>query len=162
MPASPLLSVPLAVVLLALGVPALLAGVRGLRGTLPQGSALGVRGPAAQASEQAGRVANRVAGPVVLASGAVLLIGAVVTVALRLPTVTTVVLFVVALVGGVVLLAVGGSLGERAAMLVPRPATKPVGCSGCACGAGGCGGAAAVDSADDQVGGTTVSPGAAL
>ncbi|WP_353649327.1 hypothetical protein ABLG96_21430 [Nakamurella sp. A5-74] len=143
MPASLLLSIPLAVILLVPGVAALLTGHRGWRGTLDPASALGVRGPAAEVSPQSAAVANRIAAPVIAAAGAVLSIGGLLTVALRLPTAATIVVFVVALVGGVALLVVAGSVGERAAMTVPRPATKPVGCSGCACGAGGCGSGAA-------------------
>ncbi|MEJ7647446.1 MAG: hypothetical protein WKF57_00135 [Nakamurella sp.] len=145
MSASLLLSIPLALILLVPGVAALLAGHRGWRGTLDPSSALGVRGPAAQVSTQSAAVANRTAAPVIAAAGAVLAIGGLLTVALRLPTAATIVVFVVALIGGVALLVVAGSVGERAATTVPRPATKPVGCTGCACGAGGCGGAADTD-----------------
>lgn len=134
-----LLSIPLAVILLVPGVAALIAGHRGWRGTLDPNSALGVRGQAAQVSPQSAGVANHTAAPVIGAAGAVFTLGALLAVALRLSTPATIVVFVVALVGGVALLVVAGSLGERAAMTVPRPATKPLGCSGCACGAGGCG-----------------------
>lgn len=142
MPASLLLSIPLALVLLVPGVAALLAGHRGWRGTLPADSALGVRGPASQVSAQSAAVANRTAAPVIGAAGAVLTVGAVLVTALRLPTAASLVVFALALIGGVALLVVAGSLGERAATTVPRPATAPAGCSGCACGAGGCGGVA--------------------
>lgn len=140
MAASWFLTVPLALVLLAPGIAALVTGLRGRSGTLSPESRLGVHGPAASVSPAASAMANRVAAPVVLAAAAVFVIGAVLTVALRLPTAATLVIFAVAAIGGVVLLVAGGSLGERAAATVPKPATKPVGCDGCACGSGGCAG----------------------
>jgi hypothetical protein len=138
--ASWFLTVPLAVLLLVPAAAAASAGLRGRAGTLPADSKLGVHGPAAAVSPAASAMANRVAAPVVLAAAAVFVIGAILTLALRQPTGTTLVIFAVALIGGIALLIAGGSLGERAAATVPKPAAKPVGCDGCACGSGGCAG----------------------
>lgn len=152
MPASWLLTVPLAVLLLVAAAAAAVAGLRGRAGILRPSSRLGVHGPAAEASEEAFTVANRVAAPVVLGAAAVFLVGAVLTPALRLPMLASLVIFLLALVGGVVLLVAGGSLGERAAAAVPRPAGKPVGCDGCACGSGGCAGLTKVAPESAQAG----------
>lgn len=144
-PASFLLTVPLGVILLIAGVAALVAGIRGKSGTLTRSSRLGIHGTAAESSEEAFTLANRVAAPVVIAAGGVLAVGAVLVVALRLSALATLVVFFIAMVGGIALLVSGGSLGENAATTVPKPATRPdavgpAGCAGCACGAGGCAG----------------------
>jgi hypothetical protein len=114
--------------------------MRGRAGTLPRTSRLGVHGPAAESSDRAFLVANRVAAPVVLAAAAIFVIGAVLTVALRLSTIATLVVFLVALVGALCLLIAGGTVGERAALAVPKPAARPTSCDGCVCGSGGCAG----------------------
>lgn len=140
MPASWLLTAPLAAVLLLPAVTAVIVGIRGRGGSLPRSSKLGVHGPAAEASDEAFALANRVAAPVALAAGLVFAIGALLTIALRLAPLPTIVLFVVAVVGGVTLLVRAGSLGERAAGTVPPQAGRPVGCDSCLCGSGGCAG----------------------
>lgn len=140
MSASWFLTVPLALVLLLPAVSSLVAGVRGRAGTLPRSGVMGVHGPAAEGSEEAFALANRVAAPVVAAAGGVFALGAAALLALRMPLPATLVVFVVALVGAGALLVAGGSLGERAARAVPPQAARPVGCDGCACGFGGCAG----------------------
>lgn len=140
MSASWFLIVPLALVLLLPAVSSLVAGVRGRAGTLPRSGVMGVHGPAAEGSDEAFELANRVAAPVVTAAGAVFALGAAVLLALRMPVPATIVVFLVALIGAGALLVAGGSLGERAARTVPPQATRPVGCDGCACGSGGCAG----------------------
>jgi hypothetical protein len=139
-PASWLLTVPLAAALLLPAVTAVIVGIRGHTGSLRRSSKLGVHGPAAEASDEAFALANRVAAPVTLAAGLVLAIGALLTIGLRLGPLPTVVLFAVAVVGGITLLVSAGSLGERAATTVPPQAGRPVGCGSCVCGSGGCAG----------------------
>lgn len=140
MSASWFLTVPLALVLLLPAVSSLVAGVRGRTGTLPRSGKMGVHGPAAEGSDEAFTLANRVAAPVVTAASGVFALGAVLLLALRLPVPASLVIFLVALLGAGALLVAGGSLGERAAQTIPRQAARPTGCDGCACGSGGCAG----------------------
>jgi len=139
-PASWLLTAPLAAVLLLPAVTAVIVGIRGRAGSLRRTSKLGVHGPAAEASDEAFALANRVAAPVALAAGLVLAVGALLTVGLRLGPLPTIVLFCVAVVGGITLLIRAGSLGERAASTIPPQAGRPAGCGSCVCGSGGCAG----------------------
>jgi len=71
---------------------------------------------------------------------------------LPLPTAGTVSIWLLGLVGSMVLLVLAGVLGDRAARQVPIPARRPgsaagAGCSGCACGGGGCAGLTRTDPA---------------
>lgn len=113
------------------GAALLLLGFRGLRGQLPRNRYVGVRTPAAMSSDQAFEVANRAAGPAMLAGGA-----AAVLAGLSLPmlasTFSVVMIAVLGLVGAFVLMTVGGVVGNRAAEAVPAPAAA--GCGGCSCG----------------------------
>lgn len=120
-----------AVVGVALGV----AGWLGLRKALPRNRFVGVRTPPTMASDQAFLVGNRVAGPPLVAAGAVGVLGGVAAATVPSTPAFAVVLAVAAL--GVVGLAVtGGLLGSRAAAAVPA-ATRPSPCAGCACGGPG-------------------------
>ncbi|PRX47692.1 SdpI/YhfL family protein [Prauserella shujinwangii] len=122
---------------MVLGVLVGWGGYLGLREKLPRDRGTGLRTPSTLRSDEAFRVANRVAGlPTVVAGTIGVLSGAA---ALAMPStpgmVTAVVIGVVAMFG---LVAGGGALGHRAANAVPAPApAEPAGCSGCACG--GCG-----------------------
>lgn len=141
MPVSWFLAVPLAALMLLLAVLAGVTGWRGRTGTLRRSGRLGVHTPASELTDNAFALANRVAAPILLAAAAVFAVGGTLVLALRLPTAATLVVFAVALVGGMLLLRSGAVLGERAAATLPRPLTRqdrPAGCDGCACGEGGC------------------------
>ncbi len=130
-----------------------LVGWRGLRGTLPRNRFVGVRTPMTLASDEAFRAGNRVAGPPLLAAGAVALLGGPAAAASPSTPAFAVVLLVVGL--GVVGLSVaGGLLGSRAAATAGAagagagaagvdasktsvPASRPLPCAGCACGGPG-------------------------
>lgn len=114
-------------------------GYLGWREKLPRDRGAGVRTAATLRSDEAFRVANRVAGMPTVVAGAIGVVGGVA--ALLMPTTTGLVIAsVIGLVGTFVLLAGGGVLGHRAASAIPVPApATPTGCGGCACGAGGCG-----------------------
>jgi hypothetical protein len=97
------------------------------------------------ASDEAFAMANRVAAPIAAGSAAVAGVVAVLIIALQMPTATTIVVWVVGLAGSMALLLAAGVLGDRAARQVPIPARAPAsagaaGCTGCACGSGGCAG----------------------
>lgn len=124
----------LGVVLLVLGLPLLAVGMLGLSGRLPRNRFAGVRTPASLRSEEAFRVANRVGGLPIAVAGALLGGGGVLVLASP-GTAVALVVGLLALVGGVLLAMAGGTLGDRAASLVPQP-VRAGGCGGC-CG-GGC------------------------
>lgn len=132
------LTVPLALVLLSVAVPSAITGVRGARGTLTRAGRLGLHTPAALTSERAFALANRVASPLVIGAAAVATVCAVLTVALPLGTLGAIVVAALGLAGLFGQLYAASTLGERAAMTVPRPARKPSGecCGECGCGAG--------------------------
>lgn len=139
------LTIPLALLLLLLATAAAMMARRGSAGTLQRSGRLGVRSPAALASDQAFAVANRVAAPVSAGAAAVAGVLAVLVVVLPLSTAGTLMIWVLGLAGSIILLVAAGVLGDRAARQVPIPARKPGsagggGCSGCACGGGGCAG----------------------
>ncbi|MGP4018639.1 SdpI family protein [Saccharopolyspora sp. 5N708] len=123
--------------ILVLGGAALLfLGFRGLRGQLPRNRYVGVRTPAAMRSEDAFELANRAAGPAMLAGGAVAVLAGA-SLPMLAATFSVVMVAVIGLVGAFALMTVGGVIGDRAAEAMPEPA--PVGgCAGCA---GGCCGA---------------------
>ncbi|OLT40672.1 hypothetical protein BJF85_06000 [Saccharomonospora sp. CUA-673] len=125
-------------------IPALLGilvgwgGYLGLREKLPRERGAGVRTQATLRSDEAFRLANRVAGLPTLVAGGVGIAAGVAGIVM--PTVWgTVIAAVLGVVGMFVLVAGGGALGHRAALTVPEPEPEPAGCGGCACGGGGCG-----------------------
>ena len=143
-PAPFALTVPLALALLLVAVPAALAARGGWAGTLRRDGRLGVHSQAAMAGDDAFAVANKVAAPVVAGAAVVAVVAAIVVLALRLPAAAATVIAVIGLIGALALLLVAGSMGERAARTVPVPARRPggdgPGCGACACGSGGCAG----------------------
>lgn len=146
MSAAPLfVSIPFALLLIALAAAAGLMAARGRAGSLQRTDRLGVHTPAALAGDEAFAVANRVAAPV--AGGAAVVAGviAVLVVVLPVPTAATVVIALVGLAGSLALLVAAGVLGDRAARQVPIPARRPGSattgsCGESACGGGGCAG----------------------
>lgn len=153
MSAAPLgLIIPLAAILALLAAAAAVMARRGYAGFLDRSGRLGVHSPAALASNDAFELANRVAAPV--SAGAAVIAGvlAVLVVVLPLAAAGTITVFVLGLAGSVALLVVAGVLGDRAARQMPIPARRPganggAGCSGCACGGGGCAGLTRTDPA---------------
>lgn len=135
--ASLALTIPLAVVLLALAVPAGIAAARGWSGRLRREHRLGIHTPPALASEEAFTLANRVAAPLVGGAAAVGLVCAVLVLALPIGIAGAVIVFLVGLAGIFGQFAAGSRIGDRAARTVPIPARKLSG-GGC-CGGGGCG-----------------------
>ena len=135
-----LLSLILAVLLLALAAFSARTALGGKAGTLPMTGRLGVRSEASMRSENAFRVANRVAWPMVAGAAGIAGLCGIFLAAVRPGVATTLIVFVLGLAGAVALLVAAGQLGDRAARTVPKPASKPGGgsCSGCACGGGGC------------------------
>jgi hypothetical protein len=135
------LTVPLAAVLLLIALLATITAVRGWSGTLRRDGRLGIHSAAAMGSDQAFRVANRVATPVVAGTAVVSAVVAVLLLVLGLGTGATVLIGLLGLVASVGLLLAAGAMGERAARSVPIPARRPAGgdsCGGCGCGEGGC------------------------
>jgi hypothetical protein len=125
------LRIVLLLVLLALGVPLGVVGSLGWRQRLVRAGRLGVRTPAAMRSDDAFRLANRVAGLPVLVAGVVAVLGGIA--AFGLPsTVASVVAAGIGLVGAVAIARAGGVVGDRAAGALPTPV--PPQCVGCACG----------------------------
>lgn len=134
------LTIPLAAALLLLAVPAAITGYRGRSGRLQRRGRLGLHTPAAQASDEAFALANRVAAPVLLGAAAVGTACAIVVLALPVGVAGAIIATALGLAGIFALMAAGSTLGERAARTVPLPARKPAGCcggGGCGCGAGG-------------------------
>ncbi|SFA80789.1 SdpI/YhfL protein family protein [Amycolatopsis marina] len=120
-------------------------GYLGWREKLPRDRGAGVRTAATLRSDEAFRVANKVAGMPTMVAGAVGVIGG--GAGLLMPTTGGLIAAsVIGLLGMFALLAGGGVLGHRAATAVPAP-PAPTGCGGCACGGGGCGSALAADAA---------------
>ena len=150
--APPGLTIPLAALLAVLAVAAAVTAKRGAAGTLRRAGRLGVHSPAAVASEDAFALANRVAAPVAAGASVVAGVLALLVLVLPLPTAGAVSIWLLGLVGSMVLLVLAGVLGDRAARQVPIPARRPgsaagAGCSGCACGGGGCAGLTRTDPA---------------
>ena len=147
------LTVPLAVLLVGLGVLAALVARAGWTGALRPEGRLGARGRAASASPEAFALANRVAAPVVGGAAVVAVVVGLLVPLLGLGVAGTVVLAVVGLAGSVALLVAAGVLGERAARTVPTAAPSPgpgPGCGGCACGSGGCAGLSRAPGAPEE------------
>lgn len=155
MPSSPwLVTFPLALALIGLAALSAVTALRGRAGTLPRGGRLGVRSAAAVISDQAFRVANRVAWPIVAGAAMVAGVCGIVVLAAPLALPTVLVVFAVALIGSTALLVKAGQLGDRAARTVPPPARRPGGasCGGCGCGGGGCAGLTRTNAAEPAAG----------
>jgi len=120
----------LSALLVVAGAALVFIGWRGLRGQLPPNRYVGVRTPATLRSEAAFELGNRVAGPAMLAGGAVAILAGVSEPLLN-TAFSAVLVAVLGIVGAFALMVVGGVLGNRAAEALP----EPVGCAGCA---GGC------------------------
>lgn len=129
----------IALVPVVLGLLVGFGGFLGFRERLTREGGTGVRTEAALRSEEAFKLANRVAGLPTMAGGAIAVLTGLA--GLAMPTTGGLVSAALAGVLAMVLLVMGGGvLGNRAALTVPAPApAAPAGCSGCACGAGGCG-----------------------
>lgn len=123
-------------------IPALLGflvgwgGFLGWRERLPLERGAGVRTRATVRSDEAFRVANKVASVPTMAAAVVGVLAAVAGLAMP-SALGTIIAAVVGIVGIFVLVAGGGLLGHRAASAVPPP-SEPAGCGGCGCGPGGC------------------------
>lgn len=110
------------------------AGWLGLRGGLPRNRFVGVRTATTMASNEAFRLANRVAGPVLVAAGTVGVLGGL-AVLVAPPGAAFAVVLGVAAAGALGLALAGGVLGSRAATLaapetLPAPA-RPAVCTTC-------------------------------
>ena len=129
----------IALVPVVLGLLVGFGGFLGFRERLTREGGTGVRTQAALRSEEAFKLANRVAGLPTMAGGAIAVLTGLA--GLAMPTTGGLVSAALAGVLAMLLLVAGGGvLGNRAALTVPAPApAAPAGCSGCACGAGGCG-----------------------
>jgi len=123
-----------ALIPLVLGVVVGWGGLLGWREKLPRDRGAGVRTVATLRSDEAFRLANRVAGLPTMVAGAVGIVAGIA--GLLMPGVAGVLIAtVIGLAGMFVLVAGGGVLGHRAAATVPPPAPEvPAGCAGCACG----------------------------
>jgi hypothetical protein len=119
-------------------------GWLGWRGRLRRNRYLGVRTAATFASDDAFRLGNRVAAPMLLAAAAVAMLGGVT--ALVAPSVPAYsVVLAVAVLGMLGLAVAGGVLGSRAAASTAAPATATptrgdtaplTACAGCMCAGG--------------------------
>ncbi|MET8993807.1 SdpI family protein [Amycolatopsis sp. Hca4] len=129
----------IALVPVVLGLLVGFGGFLGFRERLTREGGTGVRTEAALRSEEAFKLANRVASLPTMAGGAIAVLTGLA--GLAMPTTGGLISAALAGVLALVLLVMGGGvLGNRAALTVPAPApAAPAGCSGCACGAGGCG-----------------------
>ncbi|GLY67508.1 SdpI family protein [Amycolatopsis taiwanensis] len=122
-----------ALIPIVLGVVVGWGGMLGWRERLPRSRGAGVRTAATMRSDEAFRVANKVAGLPTVVAG---LVGVLAGVAgLFMPAVAgPIIASLIGLAGMFVLVAGGGLLGHRAAEAVPAPAQVPAACAGCACG----------------------------
>jgi hypothetical protein len=129
----------IALVPVVLGLLVGFGGFLGFRERLTREGGTGVRTQAALRSEEAFKLANRVASLPTMAGGAISVLAGLA--GLAMPTTGGLIAAAFAGVLAMLLLVMGGGvLGNRAALTVPAPApAAPAGCSGCACGAGGCG-----------------------
>ncbi|SFW53801.1 SdpI family protein [Amycolatopsis australiensis] len=127
----------IALVPIVLGLFVGFGGFLGFRERLTREGGTGVRTQAALRSEEAFKLANRVAGLPTMAGGAISVLAGLA--GLAMPSTGGLIAAAFAGVLAMLVLVMGGGvLGNRAAMSVPTPApAAPAGCSGCACG--GCG-----------------------
>ncbi|MBM7276209.1 SdpI family protein [Gordonia rubripertincta] len=120
------LSVAVAVLLFALAGLWATVGARGLRGSLPRNRRFGVRTDETMRSDEAFRVANRVAAPGTIGASVILVLGAVAT--LAVDGGWSILLGVIALVAALVIIGLVSAIGVRAAATVPA---EDAGCSCC-------------------------------
>jgi uncharacterized membrane protein len=120
--------------LVVIGLALAVVGWYGWREALPRNRFAGVRTTATLHSDEAFRIANKVAGLPILLAGAVLTVcGLLATTLVGVATLVTVV--VVALCGSCALAVAGGVLGHRAALTLPDPpAADSSGCGGICAG----------------------------
>lgn len=102
-----------AVLVIVVGLVLIVLAAASWRGRLPRNSFAGVRTPSTMRSDQAFKVANKVAAPLTAAGGAVLALGGVLTVALGKSSAGPALIACAVACG--VLCVVGGVLGARAA-----------------------------------------------
>jgi hypothetical protein len=135
--------------LLVLGGLALaVVGILGWRRRLPRNRFAGVRTVNTLRDDETFAVGNQIGAPLSMAAGAVAVLGGLAVLATP-STAVRLTLIVLAALGALVLTAVGGVLGDRAAKLVPVPTLG--GCSGVCAGCSlvdGCGSGDSVGSAD--------------
>lgn len=139
--------------LLVLGGLALaVVGILGWRRRLPRNRFAGVRTVNTLRDDETFAVGNQIGAPLSMAAGAVAVLGGLAVLATP-STAVRLTLIVLAALGGLVLTAVGGVLGDRAAKLVPVPTLGGCSgvCAGCSlvdgCGSAGSGGSAGSDAA---------------
>ncbi|WP_439030873.1 SdpI family protein [Gordonia terrae] len=123
------LPVAVAVLLFVLAGLWVVVGIRGLRGSLPRNRWAGVRSGETMRSDEAFRVANRVAAPGTLGASAILVLGGIATLAVSSGWAP-----VFGLVALVVALAV---IGLVSGIAVRAAATVPADDEGCSCCSGG-------------------------
>jgi uncharacterized membrane protein len=120
----------LAALTLVLALICLTVGALGTTRKLPRNRWFGVRSAETMRNDEAFAVANRVAGPGVICAGAILAMGAVL--AFALGGGAGVLVAVSAIVVGVAIAGIIGSLGIRAAAATPEPASDCGQSGGCA------------------------------
>jgi uncharacterized membrane protein len=120
----------LAALTLVLALICLTVGALGTTRKLPRNRWFGVRSAETMRNDEAFAVANRVAGPGVICAGAILAMGAVLAIALGGGA--GVLVAVSAIVVGVAIAGIIGSLGIRAAAATPEPASDCGQSGGCA------------------------------
>lgn len=132
------MAIVLPAVLLPAGVLLLLVGYLAIRGRLARNRFAGVRTAETMRSEQAFRLANRIAAPTLLAAGVIAVLTGALVPLLPGPAIALMIALVAVVVIGV-LLVTGGRRGHQVAELLnARQPPAPGGCGGCGCGAGGC------------------------
>lgn len=122
-------SIAVAVLLFVLAGLWAVVGIRGLRGTLPRNRWIGVRSAETMRSDEAFRIANRIAGPGTLGAGLILALGGIAT--LAVPGGWALAFGLVALVAALAMIGLVSGIGVRAA------ATVPADDNGCSCCSGG-------------------------
>ena len=129
----PFVQVVVGAVVIAVGVTLGVTGWLGWRGVLRRNRFAGVRTAPTMASDQAFRVANRVAGPVLVAAGAVAVLGG--SAVLVAPSGAAFAMLLTVVAAGVLgLTLAGGVLGSRAAAVArPAAAGRPASCAGSVC-----------------------------
>jgi hypothetical protein len=114
---------------LCVGLTLLVVAALGARSQLPKNGWLGVRTAATMRTDEAFALANRVAAVPLGAAGAITMVGGAALLAGLDGPLAWVVLGI-SVLGCLVLAGIGGTVGDRAAAAVPRPAARPESCSG--------------------------------